>query len=148
MKVKIYLEEGAKMPTKSHSDDFAWDITATSRQDNAPINGCITYGTGIHIALPEKYGAYNLAALIYPRSSIANTGLVLSNGTGIIDAGYRGEIMAKFYKVADGNVYKVGERICQMVLSNGEDIEWVQVATLEELGTTDRGSGGYGSTGR
>lgn len=150
MKVKIFLENGAKMPEKAHSDDFGWDVRAVSCCYNAPINGAITYGTGIHIApiLEERHKGMNICVQAFSRSSICMTGLILSNSIGIIDLGYRGEIMAKFYKVLNGKNYCVGDKIIQLALSNGEPIEWEQVYSLDDLGQTDRGCGGYGSTGR
>ena len=143
MIVKIYLENGAKMPTKAHDTDYGWDVCATTKEVKAQR---ITYGTGIHIA-PQTDGK-NVCIQAFPRSSIVNTGLVLSNGVGIVDSGYRGEVMAKFYQVVSGKTYDIGDRIIQIALSNGAPIEWEQVETLEELGTTDRGDGGYGSSGR
>ena len=145
MKVKIYLEKGATLPEKAHDTDYGWDIRATSKE---LLNRRIIYGTGIHIALPEKYDGKTVAMKLYARSSICNTGLMLSNGIGIIDSGYRGEVKAVFYTMVNGKTYGIGDRIAQIAPSNDEDIEWEQVATLEELGKSERGMGGYGSTGR
>lgn len=145
MKVKIYLEKGATLPQKAHDTDYGYDIRATSKELKGRL---IVYGTGIHIALPERYNDKAVCMKVYARSSVCNTGLVLSNGVGIIDSGYRGEIKAVFYSIANGKTYGIGDRIAQIAPSNDEDIEWEQVATLDELGQTDRGSGGYGSTGR
>ncbi len=133
------------MPQRKHADDYGWDVCANSIQTQTPLNGCITYGTGIHIA-PDP--SFKGCVQAFARSSVVNTGLILSNGVGIIDRNYRGEIMAKFYVITDGKTYDIGDKIIQLAASNGEDIEWEQVATLDELGHTDRGTGGYGSTGR
>ena len=160
------------MPQRAHDDDFGWDVKATSKHDDTPLKGCVTYGTGIHLAFPpiDKDGK-KVSLLLFARSSICKKGLVLTNGVGISlnypengvlsgddmvlsngvgvgDAGYRGEYKAVYYRVVGGSDYEIGDKIVQIALSNGEDIEWEQVATLEELGTTDRGDGGYGSSGR
>ena len=55
MKVKIYLEQGATMPQRAHDDDFGWDVKATSKHDDTPLKGCVTYGTGIHLAFPSQF---------------------------------------------------------------------------------------------
>ena len=76
--------------------------------------------------------------------------MILSNGVGVIDPDYRGEIQAHFYKIVNNfdPVYDVGDRIGQLALSNGEEIEWIEVSSLDELGQTERGCGGFGSTGK
>lgn len=150
VKVKIYLDEGAQMPTRKHNGDYCWDLTAISRLDDTAIDkphkGAITYDTGVHIA-PEP--SFKGCGNGFARSSVCFTGLVLSNGEGIIDRNYRGSIKAVFYVATeDGDRYNVGDRILQFALSTGEEIEWVRVNSLEELGETDRGDGGYGSSGR
>lgn len=150
VKVKIYLDEGAQMPTKKRDGDYCWDLAAMSCSVNMalkqPHQGAITYDTGVHIA-PEP--SFKGCGKCYARSSVCFTGLVLSNGEGIIDRNYRGSIKAVFYVATeDGDRYKVGDHILQFALSTGEEIEWVRVNSLEELGETDRGDDGYGSSGR
>lgn len=149
MKVRIYLEKGAELPKKAHPTDYCYDMTAIRRK--ILDNGVYEYGTGVHIAMPERDAYGNIpCAFAFARSGIYKTGLILSNGKGVIDNPYRGEIMAKFYPLLPLPIlkpYKVGERICQLALSNGEEIEWEIVSTLEELGETDRGSTGYGDSG-
>lgn len=157
MKVKVKkLSENAVLPIKAHATDAGLDLTATSC--TVDKDGNIVYGTGLAFEIPEGY-----VGLIFPRSSISKKGLVLSNSVGVIDSGYRGEVMAKF-KAADsiGNIslleedkaitynglcdiYKVGERIAQLIIMPYPEIE---VEETEVLTATDRGDGGYGSTGR
>jgi dUTP pyrophosphatase len=81
-----------------------------------------------------------------PRSSIHKTFMLLSNSPGTIDAGYRGEIMAVFYAIPFiSKPYKVGERIFQLLIKKVSPVEFVETDKLSE---TDRGNGGYGSTGK
>lgn len=148
MEVKVFLENGAKLPERQHDGDYCYDVYATSLE---VVNGIYIYGTGIHTAFPSHVPETKTAICLQPfaRSGIFKTGLILCNGVGIVDSNYRKEIHGMFYKICEGiePIYKVGERFMQIALSNGEDIEWVQVNSLEELGTTDR-DGGFSSTGR
>lgn len=88
----------------------------------------------------------NLSIDARPRSSVWKTGMVLSNCEGTIDENYTGEISAVFYHVMPNMPrYKVGDRVCQIKLGLAIPMEFVQV---QELNETDRGSNGYGSTGK
>lgn len=142
MKIRFKkLTEKAVMPTKAHATDAGFDLTATSRTIDTAGN--FVYGTGIAVEIPEGY-----MGLVFPRSSIAKYTLLLTNSVGVIDSGYRGEIMAKFCDnklTARGEVYEVGERIAQLIILPYPAIEFEEVA---ELSTSDRGVGGYGSTGK
>jgi dUTP pyrophosphatase len=82
--------------------------------------------------------------LVFPRSSIRKTDLLLSNSVGVIDAGYRGEIQATFKKTG-GAVYKIGDRGAQLIIIPHPIVEWNEV---NELNNTERGEGGFGSTGK
>lgn len=160
MKVKFKkLNENAVVPTKAHPTDAGFDLVATSRTIDE--YGNIVYGTGLALEIPEGYVGY-----IFPRSSVSKVDLALSNCVGCVDAGYRGEVMAKF-KMAiragmikaenvgehyfantmyPGNkVYNVGERIAQLIIMPLPSIEFEEA---DELSTTDRGTGGYGSSGK
>lgn len=97
--------------------------------------------TGLYIALPEGFEAQ-----IRPRSGLAfKKGITVANSPGTIDADYRGEIKAILVNLSDEEfVLEDGERVCQMVIARHERAEWVDV---EELETTERGAGGFGSTG-
>jgi dUTP pyrophosphatase len=88
--------------------------------------------------------------LIFPRSSIRKTNLQLSNSVGVVDSGYRGEIQATFNKIQgidniERDSYKVGDRICQIMIIPYPPIEFKEV---DELTNTERGEGGFGSTGK
>lgn len=128
----------AKMPTKAHKHDAGWDLYATTvdYRDNSQI----VYGTGIKVSIPEGY-----VGKIYPRSSIRDKGLTLSNSVGIIDAGYIGEVMVTFRQWGATSIYNTGDRIAQLVVEKIPDVEFVEVEELEE---TTRGEKGHGSTGK
>lgn len=98
--------------------------------------------TGIYIELPEGYEAQ-----IRPRSGLAaKFGVTVANAPGTVDADYRGEVKVILVNLSkDPFVINPGERIAQMVIAKYDKIEWEEV---EELGDTERGDGGFGSTGR
>jgi len=128
----------ATAPLRSKEGDAGFDITAISQQVDQL--GRIVYSTGLAFEIPMGY-----VGLLFPRSSISNTGLSLTNCVGVIDSGYRGEVMAKFRKVDDSGIYAVGDRIIQMLIIKLPDVEMEEVS---ELSDSDRGIGGFGSTGR
>jgi dUTP pyrophosphatase len=147
MKVKIKkLDERAVVPSYSKKGDAGMDLTAINiSRDNV---GNITYHTGLAIEIPEGY-----VGLLFPRSSISKKQQFLTNSVGVIDSGYRGEIMAKFKPVMgsyesildlfESNEYQVGDRIVQMIILPYPQIEFEEV---EELSSSERGHGGFGST--
>ena len=147
MKVKIKkLDEWAVVPSYSKPGDAGMDLTAINiSKDNV---GNITYHTGLAIEIPEGY-----VGLLFPRSSISKKQQFLTNGVGVIDSSYRGEIMAKFKPVMgtydtildlfESNEYQVGDRIVQMIIIPYPQIEFEEV---KELSETERGNGGFGST--
>lgn len=130
------LHKDAVIPTKAHATDAGCDLYATSCHYD---NGLIIYGTGIAVEIPEGYVGF-----VFPRSSIANTNLTLSNSVGVIDSGYRGEVMAKFRKGGTRG-YNVGDRIAQLIILPYPEVVFEEA---EELSESDRGTGGYGSSGK
>ena len=144
------LNENAVKPIKAHADDFCFDVVATSCEEIAP--NVYKYGTGIALQINERNKSMSnrrgaiLGIDLRPRSSVWKTGMVLSNGIGTIDAGYTGEISAVFYHVMPNMPrYKVGDRIAQLCISHTYSIIFDETYELEH---TERGSGGYGSTGK
>jgi dUTP pyrophosphatase len=140
MKVKIKkLHPNAVKPKYAKESDAGMDLVATEIISETPSQ--ITYGMGLAIEIPD-----GMVGLIFPRSSIRNTGLTLSNCVGVIDAGYRGELQATFNKngVKD-EFYKIGDRICQIIIVPHPIIQIVEV---DELSESSRGIGGFGSTGK
>jgi dUTP pyrophosphatase len=146
------LNNNAVIPKYAKTGDAGMDLVATEIIKDTPEQ--ITYGTGIAIEIPEGF-----VGLVFPRSSVRKTGLQLSNSVGVIDSGYRGEIQATFNKVFGGDrfydetklteitsndFYKVGDRIAQIMIIPYPPIEFVEV---DELTNTERGEGGFGSTG-
>lgn len=137
MQVKIKrLNDKAILPTKAHATDAGYDLYASSCHYE---NGLVCYGTGIAVEIPQGY-----VGLVFPRSSIANTHLALSNSVGVIDSGYRGEIKAKFRKGGTRG-YNVGDRIAQLIIIPYPEVVFEEA---EELSESDRGTGGYGSSGK
>lgn len=139
LKVKIKkLSKDSVLPTYSKYGDAGLDLTAISEKWNED-NSIVTYDTGLAIEIPKGY-----VGLLFPRSSIYKTSLDLTNAVGVIDSGYRGSIMLKFRYVEEGMVYDVGDRVGQLIIIPYPQIEFEE---SEELSETERGSGGYGSTG-
>ena len=142
MKVKIKkLSSIAKIPSYAKYGDAGMDFMATRIIEETEDQ--VTYGTDLAIEIPEGY-----VGLIFPRSSIRKYKLSLANCIGVIDAGYRGELMAVFNK-RDGlhsvkyNVGVKGDNIFQMIIMPFPKIELEEVKVLTE---TERGDGGFGST--
>ena len=176
MKIKIKkLHPNAVIPSYAKTGDAGLDLTAISVQYDSKRN-VIVYDTGLAVEIPEGY-----VGLLFPRSSIYKTSLILSNSVGILDSGYRGSIMFKFrpdaefwteaskdykafqhdlengmfnhYETAEAeyrdfilytDIYKINDRIGQLIILPYPQIEFEEV---EELSDTERGDGGYGSTG-
>ena len=137
MNIKIKkLHPNAIIPEYAKIGDAGLDLTAV----NFEVTGLhITYKTGLAIAIPEGF-----VGLLFPRSSVYKTGQRLTNSVGVIDSGYRGEIMLKFTRAAIDSQYKVGDRVGQLIIIPYPKVKFEEV---KDLGTTDRGQGGFGSTG-
>ena len=133
------LDPNAVIPTYSKDGDAGMDLTITNIKENTSFS--ITYGFGIAMEIPKGY-----VGLAFPRSSVRNQDLILSNCVGVIDSGYRGELQATFKKTQglDSTSYNVGERGAQIVI-----LPYPQIRMIEsnELSNTERGEGGFGSTG-
>lgn len=162
MKVRIKkLNENAVVPFKTYDKDFCYDVVATSVEEVAP--NVYKYGIGLAFEIKrgnlqpllgrcdyDGYGFllsdYNISIDFRPRSSIWKTGMILSNCQGTIDELYRGEVCAVFYHVMTNMPkYEVGDRIGQIKLGFTLPFDFEEV---DELSTTERGDGGYGSTGK
>jgi dUTP pyrophosphatase len=134
------LDSSAVVPTYSKVGDAGMDLTITREIENTTFS--VSYGFGIAMEIPKGF-----VGLIFPRSSIRNQDLILSNCVGVIDSGYRGELQATFKKTngLDSIKYKVGERGAQIVILPYPTIYMTEVP---ELSNTERGDGGFGSTGK
>jgi dUTP pyrophosphatase len=136
MKIKIKkLVPEAVMPEYATPGAAGMDLTAVTIEEADDV---VTYGTGLAMEIPEGH-----VGLIFPRSSNYKYDCVLANSVGVIDSDYRGEIKFKFFKIGE-NVYKVGDRVGQIVIVPYPTIEFDEVENLSE---TSRGSGGFGHTG-
>lgn len=108
---------------------------------NPVYAGLITCYLGFSVEIPKGY-----VAKIYNRSSCYKTGTMLANCVGVIDSDYRGEVKAIFFDYSDSeSYYKEGDRIAQLIIEKLPDVELVEVSELSE---TERGGGGFGSTGK
>lgn len=136
------LDENAVMPIRAHEGDAGIDLICTTITQE--INECgqliLVYHTGLAMEIPEGH-----VGLLFPRSSVAKKSLSLTNAVGVVDAGYRGEIIAKFRSTTDvvPAIYKPGERFAQLVIM---ELPKVEIEETAELSETDRGDGGFGST--
>lgn len=169
--VKCWREnKDIPLPTYAHDGDACCDLYAQSIEYDDEKDRYIVH-TGLHISLDEDYECE-----LRPRSSLSKTEYYIVNSPGTIDEPYRGEIMVVFknrtnieivnalYNLLDEHItisdnyyklhqqvdfpYKVGDRIAQILVRKRTKIEWQEVDKLEDLGETDRGQGGYGSTGK
>jgi dUTP pyrophosphatase len=142
MQVKVKkLHPDAVIPRYSKAGDAAMDLTAISVDKDEYGNA--VYGTGLAIEIPEGY-----VGLLFPRSSNSKTDLYLTNHVGVIDSGYRGEIMFKYRGIQgllDSKVYAKHERVGQLIILPYPQIELIESDTLSE---TERGDSGFGSTGK
>ena len=138
MDIKVKkLDKNAVIPKYAKLGDAGLDLTATSIDHTDTY---IEYGTGLAFEIPQGY-----VGLVFPRSSISKTGLSLSNSVGVIDSGYRGEIKFRFRLTNDQRVwYSVGDRVGQIIIMPYPSINLTEV---DELSSSDRSSGGFGSTG-
>ena len=138
MKVNIKkLHPDAVIPKYAKLGDAGLDLTAV----NVIADGAtLTYKTGLAVEIPPWH-----VGLLFPRSSVYKTGQTLTNCVGVIDSGYRGEIMLKYTLSPYAKEYSIGDRVGQLIIMPYPKIDFVEV---EELTPTDRGEGGYGSTGR
>lgn len=142
MRVKVKkLHENAVIPSYAKHGDAAMDLYATS-VDYDKYGNLVCY-TGLAMEIPEGH-----VGLLFPRSSISKTALTLRNSVGVIDSGYRGEVMLKFDRedrlVTDNCLYHAGDRVGQIMIM---PYPQVQFEEAEELSDTERGTGGFGSTG-
>lgn len=156
MKIKVKkLHENAVIPKYATSGSAGMDLFAVSRTIDE--YGNLVYGTGLAFEIPKGY-----VGLVFPRSSVSRYLLSMKNCVGVIDSDYRGEVTVKFGlfthqfvekrngrieadKLCGGDIYDVGDRVAQIIIVPYPEIEYEEV---KELSETDRGNGGYGSTGR
>lgn len=132
------MAENVKSPYKANPGDAGYDLYVHSiewRNDGMQV----CYHTGIAVEIPEGY-----VGLLYMRSSAVHKSCRMANATGVVDSGYRGEITAVFDILNPSDLYRVGDRCCQLVIMPVPAVEYVEV---DELSDSQRGNRGYGSSG-
>lgn len=137
--MKIMLDKGAYMPLRAHSTDAGLDLR-TPKEVTVPKGGSVCIDTGVHVELPKGY-----YGKLESRSGLNVKHSVVSLG-GTIDEPYRGSIVAKLYNLGDEDyTFNAGDKVVQMVIQPyiAPDIQIV-----DSLDETDRGSNGFGSTGK
>ena len=138
------LSPNAITPSYAKDGDAGLDISAITYMINKEHN-FIEYHTGLAFEIPKGH-----VGLLFPRSSVSKTDLRLANCVGVVDSGYRGEITFR-YKFSKDTYFAAlkrfqeGDRIGQLVILEYPDI---QLRETDELSETERGAGGYGSTGK
>lgn len=146
VKVKVWREDDTvKLPTYAKQGDACMDVYVHSIE-NKP-DGRVVYHTGLYFKLPEDYEME-----IRPRSSNTKTMAVMQNAPGTLDEGYTGELLLVQRSILLPKeplcYYNIGDRVAQILVRRRERIVWDEVSTQKELGDTDRGQGGFGSTGK
>ena len=139
MKVRFKkLSEKAVTPQYAKPGDAGMDLVATSLVEGEVF---YEYGTDIAVEIPEGY-----VGLLFPRSSISKTKQILANHVGVIDSGYRGELKVRFKTLNwdCGEIYRIGDRVCQLIIIPHPSIELEEVSELSE---THRSDNGFGSSG-
>ena len=137
LKIKKLFKE-AVLPSYAKKGDAGMDLTCMSLTRHGQY---FEYGTGLAIEIPDGY-----VGLVFPRSSISKTDHFLRNSVGVIDSGYRGEVKLRMSVPALGSKsYEVGEKIGQLLIIK---LPTVNIQQVDTLSSSERGLGGFGSTGR
>lgn len=138
MQINVMLDDGAKMPTKAHETDAGFDIYSREPFD-VPARGFCKIDTGVHMEIPKGYVGFL-------KSKSGLNVLKGIRGEGVIDSGYTGSIVVKLYNDTDIPVcFRSCEKISQVVIL---PIPEVDLKLVDKFKPTERGAGGFGSTGR
>lgn len=142
LEVKIKkVRENAVIPSYAKAGDMCMDLTAVDYHYDEELD-CHVYHTGLAVEIPDGFGM-----LLFPRSSNRKTDAYMTNHVGVVDSGYRGEILI-CYKHRDSNIthrpYQIGDRVAQLCILPYPQIAW---NVVDELSESERGEGGHGSTG-
>jgi dUTP pyrophosphatase len=136
LEIKIKkINENAIIPKYAHIGDAGMDVVAVGKEINKSF---IEYRTGLSFEIPKNY-----VLLIFPRSSVSNKDLILSNCVGVLDSSYRGELIIRFKKIGEKE-YEIGDKIAQIIILPYPEIIFLEV---DNLSITSRGKGNFGSTG-
>ena len=136
-------DDGARLPTRGSEYAAGWDLYSLEEYV-VPFRKSVKLRTGLRVAIPVGYEGQ-----VRARSSLGSKGLILPHSIGTIDADYRGELFVLMTWIGEGESYRVkaGERIAQLLISPIPEVSFKEVS-IEQLGDTKRGDGGFGSTGR
>lgn len=138
------LHPNAEIPKYAKEGDAGMDLTSVGIVYDEQY---VSYKTGLAFEIPNGY-----VGLLFPRSSNSKKDLLLSNSVGVLDSGYRGEVEFRYKRAIHGinekwrtdNFYEVGDRVGQIIIIPFPQVQFQEV---NELSETDRGDGGFGSTG-
>ena len=137
--MRVMLDNGAFMPERAHAADAGLDLK-TPFACTVPVHGSVTIDTGVHVELP-----YGTAGMVKSKSGLNIRASLLTDG--VVDCEYQGSIVVKLYNHGEiPHRFEAGDKIAQLVVVPIEYVEPVQVETFDT--ETDRGSDGFGSTGR
>lgn len=139
LKIKLQkVTEDARMPIKGSEHAAAYDVYAHSITSNE--NGKVNVGLGFKLEIPKGY-----KGIIVPRSNLTKFNWIINNSYGVIDSDYRGELMAIFTALSEESFpYNVGDRVAQIYF---EEVLPISFDVVPELESSERGDGGFGSTG-
>ena len=134
----VVLDEGAYLPERAHEDDAGYDLR-TPKADYIPAGGSCVIDTGVHIAIPKGF-----AGVICSKSGLNVKHGIISDG--LVDSGYTGSVRVKLYNLSDKSyLLEAGDKISQIMFVPVLSATMLETIALEE---TERGDGGFGSTGR
>ena len=139
----VRLDPGLDLPRTARVGDAGLDLCAVADVELAPAGGRAVVGTGLAVAIP-----FGCCGLILPRSGLARShGVTLLNTPGLIDAGYRGELQVLLLNTDPDHAYTVrrGDRVAQLVIMA---FTAVQLEVVDALDDSERGTGGWGHSGR
>jgi dUTP pyrophosphatase len=139
MILNIMLDEGAIMPDRGHAADAGMDLM-TPKRVVVPARGSASIDTGVHVEIPEGYfGKLESKSGLNVKHSVVSLG-------GVVDSGYTGSIVVKLYNLSDEDyVFKAGDKVVQMII---QPCAYPKLCVTKIFKKTERGNGGFGSTGR
>lgn len=138
MRIKVVLDEGAYLPEKAHKIDAGFDLRSPVNME-IPAKGSAFFDTGVRVEIPEGYVGF-----LKSKSGLNVKGNLI--GTGVIDSGYTGSIGVKLYNLGDKPYFiEQGNKIIQLVFL---PIPEVELVLSDNLSNSERGEGGFGSTGK
>ena len=142
--MKVMLDDNAYAPERAHSDDAGYDLRTPCRFVVAPFTvmngaGSATIDTGIHVEIP-----HGCVGLLKSKSGLNVHHNII--GTGVIDEGFNGSIVVKLYNLGpEEYIFQRGDKIIQLII---QKVEKPEIELVDELAETERGSAGFGSSGK